>query len=67
MSDETVSHINFKKGKKNCFIGCLDFLKSQDSFGEAYQMNLDEGNTVNSVMGSICSVLILMVTILYGY
>ena len=67
MSGETGNHINFKKGKKNCFIGLLDILRSQDTFGQAYQMNLDEGKSVNSVMGSICSILILVVTFLYSY
>ena len=45
-----------------------DGLKTRDSFGDAFHMKLDNGDdVVRSVMGSICSILVLAVVVLYMY
>ena len=42
-------------------------LKTQDNFGEAFHMKLDNGaNDLKSIMGSLCSLIVLLFVVAYA-
>ena len=63
--DQVSSTKKHKKGKllKNC----VDKSKRLDMFGQAFQMNLDDGsNGVRSCTGCLCTFLVVVVTVFYA-
>ena len=55
--------------RKNGFLSKLyGVCRSQDSFGESYSMKLEDGNDkLQTVMGSLCSIILLLITLFYAY
>ena len=48
--------------------GCLEITKEKDIFGQRFQMTIDgDIQVAKSHLGSICSIMICALTLLYAY
>ena len=59
--------IQKSKNKNKCLTGTVDCIKSQDGFGEGFSMTLDQGDQVRTIMGTFCSLFLLLITLAYAY
>ena len=66
---EAASRKSLRNWRKNvCVQSTLGFMSSQDSFGESFTMKLEsDSDELKTVMGSLCSILLLCITLFYAY
>ena len=51
-----------------CYQKLFSLVSSQDMFGESFTMKLEsDSDSIKTVFGSLCSIILLMVTLFYAY
>ena len=56
------------KASCGAFASLTNFIKNRDDYGEGFHMKLDDGDDVKtSFLGGICSLILLIVVIMYAY